>query len=46
VLLEAVRILARETGDTVSIRTNADQCAFSLSGLLRGMEDFLMDLPA
>lgn len=44
VLLEAVRILARETGDTVSIRANADQCAFSLAGLLRGMEDFLMDL--
>lgn len=44
VLLEAVRIMARETGDTVSIRANADQCAFSLAGLLRGMEDFLMDL--
>lgn len=44
VLLEAVRILVRETGDTVSIRANADQCAFSLAGLLRGMEDFLMDL--
>lgn len=44
VLLEAVRILVRETGGTVSIRANADQCAFSLAGLLRGMEDFLMDL--
>lgn len=44
VLLEAVRIMARETGGTVSIRANADQCAFSLAGLLRGMEDFLMDL--
>lgn len=44
VLLEAVRIMAREAGDTISIRANADQCAFSLAGLLRGMEDFLMDL--
>ena len=44
VLLEAVRIMVRETGGTVSIRANADQCAFSLAGLLRGMEDFLMDL--
>ncbi|MFA7344330.1 MAG: uroporphyrinogen decarboxylase family protein [Terrimicrobiaceae bacterium] len=44
VLVEAVRILAREAGDEVSIRANADQCAFSLAGLLRGMEDFLMDL--
>lgn len=44
VLLEAVRIIARQTGDTVSIRANADQCAFSLAGLLRGMEEFLMDL--
>ena len=44
VLLEAVRILSREVGEEVSIRANADQCAFSLAGLLRGMEDFLMDL--
>lgn len=44
VLLEAIRILAREVGDEVSIRGNADQCAFSLAGLLRGTEDFLLDL--
>ena len=44
VLLEAVRILAREVGDEVSIRGNADQAAFSLAGLLRGTEDFLLDL--
>ena len=36
VLLEAIRILAREVGDEVSIRGNADQSAFSLAGLLRG----------
>ena len=44
VLLEAVRILVREVGDEVSIRGNADQAAFSLAGLLRGTEDFLLDL--
>lgn len=44
VLLEAVRLLAREVGDEVSIRGNADQAAFSLAGLLRGQEAFMMDL--
>ncbi len=44
VLLEAIRILVREVGDTVSIRANADQAAFSLAGLLRGTENFLLDL--
>ncbi len=44
VLLEAVRILVREVGDEVSIRGNADQAAFSLAGLVRGTEDFLLDL--
>ena len=44
VLLETVRILNRRVGGEVSIRGNADQCAFSLAALLRGMEDFLMDL--
>lgn len=44
VLLDAVRIMAKEVGDEVSIRGNADQCAFSLAGLVRGMQDFLMDL--
>lgn len=44
VLLEAVRILAREVGAEVSIRGNADQAAFSLAGLLRGMENFMLDL--
>lgn len=44
VVLEAVRILAREVGGEIAIRGNADQGAFSLAGLLRGMEDFMMDL--
>lgn len=44
VLLEAVRIIARAVGGEIAIRANADQCAFSLAGLLRGMEDFLVDL--
>jgi uroporphyrinogen decarboxylase len=44
VLLEAVRIMAAKAGDRVAIRANADQCAFSLAALLRGMEDFFMDL--
>ena len=46
VLLEAVRILAREVGDEIAIRANADQGAFSLACLLRGMQEFLVDLAA
>ena len=44
VLLEAVRIMAKAVGGEIAIRGNADQCAFSLAGLLRGMEDFLVEL--
>lgn len=44
VLVEAVRIMARQVGAEVSIRANADQGAFSLAGLLRGMQDFMMEL--
>lgn len=43
-LLETIRLLADACGEEISIRGNADQCAFSLAALLRGMEDFLMDL--
>jgi len=46
VLLEAVRILARSVGQRIAIRGNADQCAFSLATMVRGMEEFLMDLAA
>lgn len=44
VLLEAVRIMAKAVGDRVAIRGNADQCAFSVAGMVRGTEDFLVDL--
>jgi MtaA/CmuA family methyltransferase len=46
VLVEAVRIMVREVGDRIAIRANADQGAFALAALLRGMQDFLMDLAA
>jgi uroporphyrinogen decarboxylase len=44
VLLEAVRLLARQVGSEVAIRGNADQMAFSLACMVRGTEDFLMEL--
>lgn len=44
VLLEAIRIMAKAVGSEVAIRGNADQGAFSLAGLLRGTEDFLVEL--
>ncbi len=44
VLLEAVRIIANEVGGEIAIRGNADQGPFSLAALLRGMQDFLVDL--
>lgn len=43
-LLEGVRLIAKQVGDEVAIRGNADQCAFSLASLVRGMQEFLMDL--
>ena len=43
-LLEGVRLMAREVGNEVAIRANADQAAFSLACLVRGIEDFLMEL--
>lgn len=43
-LVEAVRIMAKRAGGEVAIRGNADQCAFSLAALLRGVQDFLVDL--
>jgi len=44
VLLEAIRGLRAALGDTVCIRGNCDQAAFSLACLLRGSGDFFMDL--
>jgi len=44
VLLESVRLIAEEVGEEIAIRGNADQAAFSLACLVRGIEPFLMDL--
>lgn len=44
VLLEAIRILSKTFGHDVSIRGNCDQAAFSLACLVRGNENFLMDM--
>ena len=43
-LLEAIRIMAKQVGREVAIRGNADQAAFDLPCLVRGIENFLMDL--
>lgn len=43
-LLEAVRLMYKQVGGEVAIRGNADQAAFSLACLVRGIEDFLMEL--
>lgn len=43
-LLEAIRLLSKQVGREVAIRGNADQAAFSLACVVRGIEDFLMDL--
>jgi len=43
-LLEGVRLIAKQVGKEVAIRGNADQAAFDLACLVRGIEDFLMDL--
>ena len=43
-LLEAVRLMARQAGNDIAIRGNADQAAFDLACLVRGTENFLVDL--
>ena len=43
-LLESVRLIAKEVGEEIAVRGNADQAAFSLACLVRGIEPFLMDL--
>ena len=43
-LLEAVRLISKQVGNEVAIRGNADQAAFGLACLVRGIEDFLMEL--
>ena len=43
-LLEAIRLMAKQLGGEVALRGNADQAAFDLACLLRGIEAFLMEL--
>jgi len=43
-LLEAVRLMSKQVGSEVAIRGNADQAAFDLACLVRGIEEFLMEL--
>jgi len=43
-LLEGVRLIAKQVGREVAIRGNADQAAFDLACLVRGIEEFLMEL--
>ncbi len=43
-ILEAVRILAKQVGGEVAIRGNADQGGFDLPCMVRGIENFLMDI--
>ena len=45
-LLEAVRLMYKQVGGEVAIRGNADQAAFSLACMVRGIEDFLMEHPS
>ncbi|MDZ4742449.1 MAG: uroporphyrinogen decarboxylase family protein [Verrucomicrobiota bacterium] len=44
VLLESIHILKEKLGGEFAIRGNCDQGPFSLAALLRGMNDFMMDL--
>ena len=44
VWMEAVAILVRDYGDEIFIRGNCDQCPFSLAGLMRGLDLWLMDV--
>ena len=43
-LLEGVRLIVKQVGNEVAIRGNADQAAFDLACMVRGIEEFLMDL--
>ena len=43
-LLEGVRLIAKQVGKEVAIRGNADQAAFDLACMVRGIEEFLMEL--
>jgi MtaA/CmuA family methyltransferase len=43
-ILEGVRLLVKQVGGEIAIRGNADQAAFDLACMTRGIEDFLMEL--
>jgi MtaA/CmuA family methyltransferase len=43
-LIEAIKLIAQQVGNEIAIRGNADQAAFGLACLVRGIEDFLIDL--
>lgn len=43
-ILEAVRLMSKQLGREVAIRGNADQGGFDLPCMVRGIENFLMDL--
>jgi len=43
-ILESVRLMSKQLGSEVAIRGNADQAAFDLACMVRGVEDFLMEL--
>jgi MtaA/CmuA family methyltransferase len=43
-MIEAIRLIAKQVGNEVAIRGNADQAAFSLACAVRGTEDFLAEL--
>ena len=43
-ILEGVRLIAKQVGNEVAIRGNADQAAFDLACMVRGIEEFLMEL--
>lgn len=43
-LLGAVRLICQQAGSEIGIRGNADQAAFDLACMVRGIEDFLMEL--
>ncbi|MBT3199534.1 MAG: hypothetical protein HN350_06415 [Phycisphaerales bacterium] len=42
--LESVRLLRRHFGDEICIRGNCDQAPFALACMMRGMQNWMMDL--
>lgn len=42
--LEGVRLIKEHFGEDLSVRGNCDQAPYSLAGLLRGMESWMMDM--